>query len=205
MTAVAIIDYGLCNLDSIVRAVEECGGAPIVACDPGPVATADQLILPGVGAFPMAIKNLRARGLADAILERVEDGVTPLLGICLGMQLLASRSSEFSGAEGLDLIPGDVKALSPATPDERVPHMGWNEVDRRNDCPLLDGVPPEKDFYFVHSYHLACEVDSDIAATTTYCGGFVSMVQRENILGTQFHPEKSQRAGFALLRNFIAL
>ncbi len=205
MRVVAIIDYGLCNLDSIVRAVEECGGAPIVTCEPEQVATADQLILPGVGAFPMAIKNLQDRGLAEAILDRVGDGVTPLLGICLGMQLLATRSSEFGGADGLGLIPGEVKLLKPAALNERVPHMGWNEVARRNDCQLLQGVPPEKDFYFVHSYHLVCEMEADVVGTTPYCGSFTSMVQRKNVLGTQFHPEKSQRAGFSLLRNFIAL
>lgn len=205
MASVAVIDYGLCNLDSITRAIEECGGTPTVADEPGPVETADLLVLPGVGAYPKAIENLRRRRLSDALLTRVADGRTPLLGICLGMQLLASGSSEFGGAEGLNLIPGRVEGLMPSEAGERVPHMGWNELDRQRDCPLLRDVPEDVDFYFVHSFHLSCETEEDVVATTPYCGGFASVVQRGNVFGAQFHPEKSQRAGFALLRNFLSL
>ena len=205
MASVAVIDYGLCNLDSITRAIEECGGTPTVADEPGLVETADLLVLPGVGAYPKAIENLRRRRLSDVLLARVADGRTPLLGICLGMQLLASGSSEFGGAEGLNLIPGRVEGLTPSEAGERVPHMGWNELDRQRDCPLLRDVPEDLDFYFVHSFHLNCETEEDVVATTPYCGGFASVVQRGNVFGAQFHPEKSQRAGFALLRNFLSL
>ena len=205
MTSVAIIDYGLCNLDSITRAIEECGGTPIVADGPGPVASADLLILPGVGAFPKAIANLHSRGLASALRDRVADGVTPLLGICLGMQLLADSSVEFGGAAGLGVLPGRVETLVAKAPDERVPHVGWNELQRHAESELLRDVPPEKDFYFVHGFHLVCSDPEHVVATTPYCGGFVSVVQRKNIFGTQFHPEKSQRAGFTLLRNFVSL
>tara|TARA_Y100001934_G_C12262743_1_gene730869 strand:+ start:628 stop:1260 length:633 start_codon:yes stop_codon:yes gene_type:complete len=205
MTSVAIVDYGLCNLDSITRAIEECGGTPTVANEPGPLEAADLLVLPGVGAFPRAIANLKNRGLAEALCDKVADGMTPLLGICLGMQLLADGSVEFGGAAGLGLVPGQVEALVPEEPDERVPHIGWNELQRHAESPLLRDVPQEKDFYFVHGFHMVCSEASDVVATTPYCGGFVSMVQRGNIFGTQFHPEKSQRAGFALLRNFLSV
>ena len=131
--------------------------------------------------------------------------MTPVLGICLGMQLLADGSAEFGGAAGLGLVPGQVEALVPLKAEERVPHMGWNELQRHVESPLLRDVPLEKDFYFVHGFHMVCRDASDVVATTPYCGGFVSVVQRGNIFGTQFHPEKSQRAGFALLRNFLSL
>lgn len=205
MTTVAVIDYGLCNLDSIARALEKCGARVLLADGPGPIGEADRLVLPGVGAFPAAMRNLRQRGLADALLARVADGQTPLLGICLGMQLLAEHGCEFGGADGLGLIPGEVIPLRPAKSGERVPHMGWNALERRSECALFDAIEADRDFYFVHSFHLTCADPSDVLATTPYCGGFVSVVRRGNVFGTQFHPEKSQRAGFALLRNFLSL
>lgn len=203
MAAVAIVDYGLCNLDSMARAVEECGGRPRVTDDPDGVASADRIILPGVGAFPDAMRNLRSRGLDQAMEARVRAGV-PLLGVCLGMQLLASRGSEVASSEGLGWIEGEVRRLEP-TNGERVPHVGWNEVKSERDCPLLAGIEFGRDFYFVHSYHLACADAADVAARTDYCGGIASVVGHGNVFGTQFHPEKSQRVGFQLLRNFLAL
>jgi glutamine amidotransferase len=205
MVKVAVIDYGLCNLDSITRAIEECGSEAVVAATPEPLRFADKFVLPGVGAFPAAMKNMRERGLVDILIERVTEGSIPLLGVCLGMQLLAHRSTEISDAKGLGLIDGEVKILQPVNRDERVPHMGWNQLEHRKESPLLSGIEETRDYYFVHSYHLVCRSKEDVIATTPYCGGFVSVLQHENIYATQFHPEKSQRAGFAILRNFLSL
>lgn len=205
MTDVAIIDYGLCNLDSIARAVEECGGDPIVTDDPSDVRASELLILPGVGAFGKAMENLDGARLSDAIREKVADA-TPMLGICLGMQLLSESGTEFGDHRGLGLIPGTVRRLTPARDGERVPHIGWNELRRhRNEDRLLDGIDPSKDFYFVHSYYFDVADDRDLVATTPYCGGVAAVVNRGTVWGTQFHPEKSQKAGFAVLRNFLAL
>ena len=205
MVSVGVIDYGLCNLDSVVRAIEECGGDAVVATTPEAIGVADKLVLPGVGAFPAAMTNMHERGLADALVERVTENCTPLLGICLGMQLLARRGAEISDADGLGLIDGEVAILQPVNPAERVPHIGWNQLEHRKDSPLLGGIEEARDYYFVHSYQLVCNAKEDVIATTSYCGGFASVLQHENIFATQFHPEKSQRAGFAVLRNFLSL
>jgi glutamine amidotransferase len=201
---VAIVDSRVGNIDSVVRAVQECRGTPLVVEDPLELRDVDRIILPGVGAFPDGIASLRSRGLDAALRERVIGDKLPFLGICLGMQLLASRGFEVTERPGLGWIPGDVRRLRP-TDGDRVPHVGWNELHlERSDCPLFAGVPQGKDFYFVHSYHFECD-PADVVARTPYCGGFVSAVQRENVFGVQFHLEKSQRPGFAVLRNFLAL
>ena len=203
MPRVAIIDYGLCNLDSIRRAVEMCGGEPEVTDDPDALGVANLLILPGVGAFGVAMSNLKMRGMNQAIREQVSAG-TPLLGICLGMQLLASRSSEGGDFEGLNLIPGDVELLKEQARNERIPHIGWNSVrQERPGDPLFSSIVTDTDFYFVHSYHVICKNSADVVAATPYCGEFTSVIRREQVVGTQFHPEKSQRAGFCLLTNFL--
>jgi glutamine amidotransferase len=201
---VAIVDTGLCNVDSMQRALEECGADAVVTDTPGDLAHVDKIVLPGVGAFPDAMERLEATGLADAIREQSGTGTVPLLGVCLGMQLLATRGTEVRACDGLGLIDASVERLVP-THGERVPHVGWNEVHRRSDAALLDGIPDGRDFYFVHSFHMACADPADAVAATPYCGGFTSMVQRDHVLGTQFHPEKSQGYGLALLRNFVAL
>lgn len=204
MSHVAIIDYGMCNLDSVRRAVEECGGAPFVTANPGDLAQATHIILPGVGAFPDAMDNLRSTGFDKAIHAQLANGDIPFLGICLGMQLMAERGVEVRPSEGLGLIPGEAVRLKPACEADRIPHMGWNEVHFRPECPLFDGIGQDKDFYFVHSYHFRCSSEFSVA-TTPYAGGFVSVVGRGKVFGTQFHPEKSQKLGFALLRNFLKL
>lgn len=204
MSYVAIIDTGLCNLDSISRAIEECGGNPRVTDDPDDLARAARIVLPGVGAFPEAMARLRARGLDVELREQVLERHIPLLGICLGMQLLGTTGTEVRPTAGLDFIAGDVTLLD-VGPGERLPHIGWNEVWQTDDSPLLDGIDPERDFYFVHSYALRPAHQEDIAARTPYGGGFVSAVHRDNIYGVQFHPEKSQQAGFAVIRNFLAV
>lgn len=203
MARTAIIDYGLCNLDSIRRAVEECGGASVVTDDPARLADADHIVLPGVGAFPDAMRNLCEKRLDAAIHERVEAGI-PFLGICLGMQLLARRGTEGQPTEGLGLLDAEVVRLAPAD-GERVPHIGWNEVAHVRPSPLLAEIAPQLDFYFVHSYHLVCADADHAIGQTPYCGGFTSVVQRANVFGVQFHPEKSQKTGFRLLRNFLEL
>jgi glutamine amidotransferase len=160
------------------------------------------IILPGVGAFAEAMANLRTGGLDAALREQTAKGV-PTLGICLGMQLLASSSTEGGWTAGLGLIPGEVLLLDGQRFGHRVPHIGWNDVARDRDEPLLHGMPPETNFYFVHSYHFRPADPRASVATTPYCGQFTSIVRRGNVVGTQFHPEKSQRAGFQLLTNFL--
>jgi glutamine amidotransferase len=201
---IAVIDTGLCNLDSACRAIEDCGAKSDATANPADLELADKIVLPGVGAFPDAMDALHAAGLVDALREQVLAYDVPVLGICLGMQLLASRSEEVRPTEGLGFVPASVVRLQPQL-DERVPHVGWNEITvRRNDA-LVAGVAPRTDFYFVHSFHMVCEEPDDVIATTPYCGEFTSVVGRGNVFGTQFHPEKSQRAGLALLANFVGL
>lgn len=205
MNRIAIVDYGLCNLDSIARAVEECGARPHVTDDPLELAEADRIILPGVGSFADAMSNLREKRLDAAMGERVVGDGVPFLGICLGMHLMARRGHEGRSADGLGWIDGDVRRLEPTASDERVPHVGWNEVEPVDGAPLFDGVAPGSDFYFVHSFHLDCADPDQVQGRTPYCDGFVSAVAKDNLFGVQFHPEKSQKTGFRLLTNFLQL
>jgi len=205
MNLVVIVDYGMCNLDSVRRAVEECGGRAIISDGPRDIKAADRIILPGVGAFPDAIRNIKQRGLDEILREQAVEKEIPLLGICLGMQLLASRGWEIQETEGLGLVPGEVRRLEPSGDDTRIPHIGWNEVHPRRDSPLFNGIPAGKDFYFVHSYCLYPENEEDVIGLTPYGQGFVSAVQHGSVFGVQFHPEKSQRVGFQVLKNFLAI
>lgn len=205
MNTVAVVDYGMCNLDSVRRALEECGRPVVVTDDPKEVAAAGHIVLPGVGAFPDAMGRLTERGLDKVLHNQVVVEGAPFLGICLGMQLLATVGLEGGRTEGLGWIDGEVQRLVPAGPDLRVPHVGWNDVVPQGDSPLFAGIEPGSDFYFVHSYHLACSSAADVAATTPYCGGFASAVWRDNVHAVQFHPEKSQRNGLRLLQNFLDL
>lgn len=203
MSRVLIIDYGFCNLDSVCRAVQECGGTPFISADPAQAAVAERMILPGVGNYAEAMKVLREKGW-DRVLRRevLEHGI-PLLGICLGMQLLADCGTEGGESEGLGLIPGRVVRLTRTSPDMRIPHVGWNEVIQTRRSPLFDGIPDRKDFYFVHSYHFVPTEPSDVIGTTVYGKIFASVVGHGIVFGTQFHPEKSLRTGFTLLRSFL--
>ncbi len=202
--SVAVVDTGLCNLDSMMRALEFCGARPHTVRSPHDVAAADRLILPGVGAFATAMARLAERDLVAPIRDAADNG-TPILGVCLGMQLLANAGAEGGKSEGLGLIPGRVEPLVPATPVERLPHMGWNAVEHDGSHQLLGGIAPGTDFYFVHGHCFDPADEGDIVARTPYCGGFVSVVGRGTVYGVQFHPEKSHKPGFALLRRFLAV
>lgn len=201
---VAIVDTGLCNLDSIARAIEDCGESPLVTDDPADLEHVARIVLPGVGAFPEAMARLRSRGLDVALTKQVIDREIPFLGVCLGMQLVATRGTEVRDTAGLGWIDGEVNLLQTG-PGERIPHIGWNEVEPIDGSPLFRGITPGRDFYFVHSFVFRPAREEDIAAVTPYAGGFASAVHRGNVFGVQFHPEKSQQVGFAVLRNFLAL
>ncbi len=198
-----IIDYGMGNLASVRRAFEECGAGQIVLSEnPKDMKQASRFVLPGVGAFADGMRHLQQRGWASAIHEAVNEGI-PMLGICLGMQLMATKGCEGGEVAGLNLISGEAARLKPASSAEQIPHVGWNEVHETRPSPLWEGVPSGTDFYFVHSYHLVPSETETVIATTPYCKRFVSAVQKGNIFGVQFHPEKSSRPGFQVLRNFL--
>lgn len=201
---VVVVDYGMCNLGSVRRAFEECGAHDVLVSDnPQDLKSADKIVLPGVGAFGQGMQNLHSRGWVPALKEAALEKNIPLLGICLGMQLLADKGYEGGEFEGLGLIPGEVKKLIPTPADKRIPHVGWNEVHQKVSSALLKDIPDATDFYFVHSFHFAAKKKESVACETPYCGRFVSVVEDKNIFGVQFHPEKSQRPGFQLIRNFL--
>lgn len=205
MSKALIVDYGMGNLGSVKRAFEECGANVVISADPADCVMADHIILPGVGAFADGMAALTDGGWVDVLRAVTQEDKVPLLGICLGMQLLADKGFEGRETLGLGLVPGEVTRLAADLPETRIPHVGWNEVHHRGDHPLFSGIPMGTDFYFVHSFHFVPGSAEDILAATPYCGSFVSAVMRGTVFGTQFHPEKSSRAGFQLLRNFLAL
>jgi len=196
----AIIDYGMGNLHSVSKAIERLGYEAAVTSDPDAVASARGVILPGVGAFGDAMRELRRTGLGDAVRQFARSG-KPLLGICLGMQLLFSRSEEHGDHEGLDLLPGKVVRFRGPY---KVPHMGWNRLTFERPHPLFEGLEPGH-VYFVHSYYAVPERRDDLLATTDYFQPVAAIVGRDNVLGMQFHPEKSGMFGIRLLGKFLEL
>lgn len=202
--SIVIIDYGMSNLGSITRALEKCGANVFVSNKPDDLKTAEKIVLPGVGAFGDGMRNLNEQGWSKIIKEEVLENKIPILGICLGMQLLASKGYEGGEFDGLNLIEGEVVRFTPKT-NERIPHVGWNEIFQTKPNVLFEGINDGSDFYFVHSYHFKVKNEGDVISTTPYCGKFVSAVNKENIFGTQFHPEKSIPLGFQVLKNFINL
>lgn len=204
MRQVAIVDYGMGNLGSVRRALEECGATPVVVDDPTALAGADKIILPGVGAFHDGMAQLREKGWDDALRETLAAG-TPLLGICLGMQLLFAVGFEGGESPGLGLVPGAVRRLDELGCTERIPHVGWNDIRIVGDQPLFRHIADGTDFYFVHSYACAPDSADAVAAVADYGIPFVAAVSHGAAMGVQFHPEKSSKAGFQLLRNFLAL
>ncbi|MCF3933965.1 imidazole glycerol phosphate synthase subunit HisH [Acuticoccus sp. M5D2P5] len=211
--SVVIIDYGSGNLRSaekaFMRAAAEHGlkDAIVVSSDPQRVARADRIVLPGVGAFADCMAGLSSTvGMVEALNEAVLNRGAPLLGVCVGMQLFATRGLEYKTADGLDLIHGEVRALEPNDPSLKIPHMGWNVLDEVRAHPVLKDIPLGPDglhAYFVHSYAIRPERPEDVIATADHGETFAAIVGRDNIIGTQFHPEKSQALGLALIGNFL--
>ena len=201
MTAIAILDYGMGNLRSVEKALQRVEVEVTRTSDPERAGDAEGLVLPGVGAFPRAMERVRERGFDVLVADAAARG-TPVLGICLGMQLLFSSTSENEGAEGLDLLEGPVERL--AAPQLKVPHIGWNEVRVTQPHPLLESIGAGDEFYFVHSYRAMPGEAKDVAGRTDYGGEFPAAVARDNVFAVQFHPEKSQAAGKQLLDAFAA-
>ncbi len=201
--AIAVIDYGMGNLSSVRNALRAVGADVRIVQHGHELGGASAIVLPGVGAFGAGMEGLRLRGFADALSREVIERKKPLLGICLGLSLLAEIGHEFGRHLGLGWVPGEVVSLDVASLGLRVPHVGWNEV--HGSGTLFRGIPEDSSFYFAHSYHLALRERSWICATTEYGREIACAIEQENIMAVQFHPEKSHRCGLALLANFAAL
>lgn len=200
---IALIDYGAGNLHSVHNALKAVGANVSVTADPNVVRAADRIVLPGVGSYNACAQGLRAiPGMIEAMSERVHVGAAPFLGICVGMQLLADRGLEHGITPGLGWIPGEVRLIEPSDPSVKIPHMGWNDMAM---LPHARGhsVIDEGEAYFLHSYHFAADDMHDVAALTDHGEGLVAAVARDNVLGVQFHPEKSQAFGLELLTRFL--
>jgi imidazole glycerol-phosphate synthase subunit HisH len=209
METCVLIDYGSGNLRSaekaLLQAASNGGDAVrvIVTAEPEAVAKADRLVLPGVGAFAACIGALNARdGLVEA-MTAAKDRDAPFLGVCVGMQLLASRGLEFGETAGLDWIGGEVRRIEPQDRHLKVPHMGWNALETAREHPILEGLAPGAHMYFTHSFAFHASDEADVAAWTDHGGRFAAAVARDNVAGVQFHPEKSQAAGLTLLQDFL--
>ncbi len=202
--SVAIVDYGMGNTGSVTRALQECGADVSITCDPDELIEASHVILPGVGAFPDGMRHLKQKSTDEALKQAVKKGI-PVMGICLGMQLLSDVSEEIEETPGLGLIPGKVIKINAGDGALRVPHVGWNEVHFQTDTALFSEIPDALDFYFVHSYHYVVNNQQDIAATTPYGINISSVIVCDNVFGVQFHPEKSSQNGLKMLKNFISL
>lgn len=200
---ITIIDYQMGNLRSVQKGFEKVGHTATISSDPGEIAAAEKLVLPGVGAFADAIAELRRRELVEPIRQHIAAG-KPFLGICLGLQLLFDKGYEDGEHEGLGILAGEVVRFD--LPREyKVPHMGWNEAIIRRRSPILEGIEEGTHFYFVHSYHVVPQDESVIAIEAEYHRPFCAAIYRDNLFATQFHPEKSQSEGLKLLQNFAAM
>ncbi|MBI4456161.1 MAG: imidazole glycerol phosphate synthase subunit HisH [Acidobacteria bacterium] len=196
-----VIDYKICNLGSVRRAIESVGGHVMISSQKEEVAAADRVILPGVGSFRQGMENLHQLDLLSCLRKHIEQG-KPLLGLCLGMQLLFIEGKEFGSTRGIGLIPGTVERMQGALP---IPHVGWNQIAWTRPEKITERIPSQSYFYFVHSYVCWPEREEDILGVTEYGEIFPSVVQRENIWGFQCHPEKSQQPGLTLLANFLKM
>ena len=200
---IAIIDYGVGNLFSLKSSLKQLGLEAVVTADADTIRKADRLILPGVGAFGDAMERLHQYGLVDVIREAVKNG-TPLLGICLGLQLLFEHSDESNGVKGLGILKGQILKI-PDSPCLKIPHMGWNSLEIKPDTRLFAGISNGAYVYFVHSYYLKAEDPKIVAATTEYSTHIHAAVEQGNVFACQFHPEKSSEVGLQILKNFISL
>lgn len=202
--SIVVIDFGAGNIDSVLKAVQYCGGEVKRTTSATDLETCSHMILPGVGSFDDAYNNLEATGLIPVIKEQIEKYQIPFLGICVGMQLLASYGEEGEGSKGLGLIPGEVTKIN-GSEKYKIPHVGWNDISITKETSLTEGLTSGSDFYFVHSYSFKAENPDDVIATTEYSESIVAAVNRGSVYGTQFHPEKSQKLGAQILKNFINL
>jgi glutamine amidotransferase len=203
MQEIVIVDYGMGNLRSVQKAFEKLGHAAVISDQPDRVAAAGKVVVPGIGAFRDAIARLREAGLVAPLIDHARAG-KPFLGICLGLQLIFTKSYEDGEYAGLDLLPGEVVRFTDQ-PGLKVPHMGWNQLRFRGSCPLFRNLADGTSVYFVHSYYAAPRDSAVISAEADYPTPFAAAVCHENIMATQFHPEKSQKVGLTMLRNFAAL
>ena len=205
---IAIIDYGMGNLRSVQKGFEKVGYEAVVTADPKVVLESERIVLPGVGAFRDCIRNLEAGGFVEPILRVIKEG-RPFLGICLGLQLLFTESEEFGLHKGLDIIPGRVvrfpEGMTEVGEELKVPHMGWNQLSFKRRPAAFAGLEEETNVYFVHSYYVKPDDESVVATTTTYGIEFCSSVWKDNIIATQFHPEKSQEKGLTILKQFAGM
>ena len=199
-----IVDYGVGNIGALTNMLEHLGFESFSSDNPSEIARADKIILPGVGAFDAAMKNLRDPALLDALSTAALDRKRPILGICLGMQLL-TESSEEGSEMGLGWIRGSTRRIPATVPELKVPHIGWASIDIAKPTSLFSNGPSSERFYFAHSFHVECQNPGDVLATTEYGGKICVAVERENIFGVQFHPEKSHRFGMRLLSSFAKM
>jgi len=205
---IAIIDYGMGNLRSVQKGFERIGFAAEVTADPARLLAAEKIVLPGVGAFRDCIHNLEQGGFVEPILQVISEG-RPFLGICLGLQLLFSESEEFGLHKGLGVIPGRVVRFPEGMQEQGeklpVPHMGWNQISLKAETPLFEGIQDNSNVYFVHSYYVKPDDPTAIAATCSYGLEFCAAIRKDNVMATQFHPEKSQGIGLRMLKNFAEM
>jgi imidazole glycerol-phosphate synthase subunit HisH len=200
---IAVIDYGMGNIHSVRKALESAGAEVVVTNKAADINKCDKVVLPGVGAFGDAVRELDDTGLAGALRQVVQEKKI-FLGICLGLQLLYDSSEESPDAKGLGILKGAVRKFKPG-PDLKVPHMGWNQLRKRAECPLLKNVPADANVYFCHSYYVEPVERETAAGVTQYSDDFASLIWKDSVYGVQFHPEKSQKTGLQIIRNFVNL
>ncbi len=202
---VTIIDYGVGNLNSIKNMLKKIGVDSIISSQSGDIESADKLILPGIGSFEYGMKKLRGAEYYDILQQKVLQNKTPILGVCLGAQLLLNGSEEGEHVDGLGWIAGKAVRFdqSKMAEDFKVPHMGWNELQVKKESRLFTDMYPDQRYYFVHSYHMVCDQQADVLAESNYSYNFVAAVEKQNVMGVQFHPEKSHKFGMKLYENFI--
>ena len=198
---IAIIDYGIGNLRSVEKAFTSQGINAVISSEEEVLRAADRLVLPGVGAFAACMNNLRERGLEGFVIEAARSG-KPIIGLCVGLQMMFDEGHEFGIHKGLGLLPGNIVRFAEGV---RVPHVGWNQVEIKQDHPIFNNLPDQSFFYFVHSYHVVTDDPSCVLGETEYATRYPSICGRNNIVGVQFHPEKSQAAGLKLLKNFAEM